>query len=265
MICTRRVGWRRVYDLPDRALDPALLDRSLVNSRTWSSADGVEGPTDEECVRHLIGLSARALGVGSAADLLDVHRLSARYTGREDIAAAFHELVADGTLTVVTVPGWRGPTYADTALLDAERQRGRHRTTLLSPFDSLVWHRARTQRLFGFEHRLEAYVPAARREHGYFTMPVLHGGHLVARVDPKRDGTRLHARTVTFETSAGTGAGSGVVSPSAIEGTATAITEAAQWVGLQEVLLGDVRPVSAQPHLQAAITARAMPATIAAN
>ena len=70
------------------------------------------------------------------------------------------------------------------------------RTTLLSPFDSLVWHRERTERLFGLRFQLEAYVPQHRREHGYFTMPVLHRGELVARVDPKREKGVLHARTL---------------------------------------------------------------------
>ena len=255
VVCSRRVGWRRVYDLPERALNPDLLNRATVGSRTWSSADGVEGPDDEECVRHLIALSARALGIGTTADLLDVHRLTARYTGPVALAAAFTDLVDAGTITPVTVPGWRGAAYADSEVLATGAARGRHRTTLLSPFDSLVWHRARTERVFGFEHRLEAYVPAPQRQHGYFTMPVLHGGHLVARVDPKRERGHLAARTVTFETTRGTGNESGAVSSTAIDGTARALTEAARWVGLSEVELGTVRPASAHAPLRDSITA----------
>lgn len=102
--------------------------------------------------------------------------------------------------------------------------RGRHRTTLLSPFDSVVWDRARTQRMFGFTHRLEAYVPAPKRVHGYFAMPLLAGGKLVGRVDPKRDGKTLIARQVSVE-------------PRAVEAMAQALREAASWVGCDCVVV----------------------------
>ncbi|MFC7644910.1 DNA glycosylase AlkZ-like family protein [Streptosporangium lutulentum] len=110
-------------------------------------------------------------------------------------------------LVPVQVAGWpdRGATaWADPSALETE-PRGRHRTTLLSPFDSLVWDRARTARVFGFNHRLEAYVPKAKRVHGYFTMPVLAGGRLIGRVDPAREGSTLVARQVSLE-AASTGA-----------------------------------------------------------
>lgn len=90
------------------------------------------------------------------------------------------------------VAGWgkdgrTAAAWADPAAL-AEQPRGRHRTTLLSPFDSLVWDRARIERVFDFTHRLEAYVPKDKRVHGYFAMPLLSGGRLVGRVDPAREG-----------------------------------------------------------------------------
>ena len=102
-----------------------------------------------------------------------------------------------------------------------------------------MWHRPRTARLFGFEHRLEAYVPADKRVHGYFAMPVLHGGRLVARVDPKREGRLLHARRVTFETRR-----DGRVPASAVSGTARALREAAAWVECDDVAVGDVVPAA---------------------
>lgn len=255
VVCSRRVGWRRVYDLPDRALHPSLLERGAGASTTWSSADDISGPIDDECLRHLIALSARVMGVGTVTDLFDVHRISARYTSRTHLTAILSDLVDDGQITPVTVPGWRGPVYADSTLLAAGPARGRHRTTLLSPFDSLIWHRGRTERVFDFAHLFEPYVPAAKRQHGYFTMPVLHGGQLIARIDPKREGRELVAKAVHFETADGTGAPNGVVSRSAIDGTASALAEAAAWVGCERVRLTTVRPASAAASLASALDA----------
>lgn len=100
---------------------------------------------------------------------------------------------------------------------------------LLSPFDSLVWHRPRTERLFGFTHRLEAYVPAPRRVHGYFAMPLLTGGRLAGRVDPKRAGRTLVARRVTVESRA-------------VVPVGVALVEAARWTGCDSVAVEAVEP-----------------------
>jgi len=113
----------------------------------------------------------------------------------------------------------------------------RSRTTLLSPFDSLVWHRSRVARLFDFDFQLEAYVPAPTRVHGYFIMPVLHDGRLIARVDPKRERDTLHVRQVTFEPGRGAR-----VSAGSIRGVAKALNEAATWVGCTRVSVDRVIP-----------------------
>jgi len=110
---------------------------------------------------------------------------------------------------------------------------------LLSPFDSLVWDRKRTLRMFGFEHSLEAYVPKPKRVHGYFAMPLLAGGRLVGRVDPVRHGKTLLARQLSVDTAA------------AVEPMARALREAAEWVGCSSVELGQVSP----PHLAAGLAA----------
>ncbi|CAL9521242.1 crosslink repair DNA glycosylase YcaQ family protein [Streptomyces werraensis] len=198
VVCVERRGWKRVYDLAERAVPAALL---------------AEEPSDEECLRRLVGLAGRALGVGTRADIADYHRLKG-----EQVDA----VIADSGLVPVTVEGWSKPAWADPEAL-ATPPRGRHRTTLLSPFDSLIWERARTERIFGFTHRLEAYVPKPKRVHGYFAMPVLAGGRLVGRVDPAREGRTLVAKQVTLD------------GRKAAPQVAQALVEAAGWVGCTDV------------------------------
>jgi uncharacterized protein YcaQ len=198
VVCVERRGWKRVYDLAERAIPASLLHDEL---------------DDAECLRRLVRLAGQALGVGTRADIADYHRLKG-----EQVDA----VIAESGLVPVTVKGWGRPAWADPAALQSP-PRGRHRTTLLSPFDSLVWERARTERLFGFTHRLEAYVPKHKRVYGYFTMPVLAGGRLVGRVDPAREGRALVARQVTLE------------SPKAVPAVAQALVEAAGWVDCTDV------------------------------
>lgn len=169
--------------------------------------------TTRNVCSRLVALAGQSLGVGTRADIADYHRLKAEQ---------FDAVVADSGLVPVKVEGWAKPAWADPAALAAE-PRGRHRTTLLSPFDSLIWERARTERIFGFTHRLEAYVPKPKRIHGYFAMPLLAGGKLQGRVDPAREGTTLVARQVSL-------AGRKAVAP-----MAEALVEAASWVGCTAV------------------------------
>ncbi|GLX53503.1 hypothetical protein Shyhy01_64530 [Streptomyces hygroscopicus subsp. hygroscopicus] len=198
VVCVERRGWKRVYDLAERAVPASLLHDEL---------------DDAECLRRLVRLAGESLGVGTRADIADYHRL------RGDQVDA---VIADSGLVPVEVEGWGRPAWADPAAL-ATPPRGRHRTTLLSPFDSLVWERARTERIFGFTHRLEAYVPKPKRVYGYFAMPVLAGGRLVGRVDPAREGRTLVARQVTLD------------GPKAVPAVAQALLEAATWVGCTNV------------------------------
>ncbi len=223
VVVSRRIGWRREYDLAERAVPSELLSVEL---------------SDEDCLVALIADSARTLGVGTASDVADVHRLKSADVRRHAV---------DAGLVPVEVQGWGESAWASPAALEwlRSRSRARHRTTLLSPFDSLVWHRPRTERIFGLEHRLEAYTPAHKRVHGYFAMPVLHQGRLVARVDPKREKDGLHARRVTLEST----------SQESVRGTARALHEAASWVGAERVVVGDVVPASAGSALRAAVSA----------
>ncbi|MFE3030031.1 winged helix-turn-helix domain-containing protein [Streptomyces canus] len=198
VVCVERRGWKRVYDLAERAVPADLLHDEL---------------DDTECLRRLVGLAGQALGVGTRADIADYHRLKG-----EQVDA----VIADSGLVPVTVEGWGKPAWADPAALETA-PRGRHRTTLLSPFDSLIWERARTERIFGFTHRLEAYVPKPKRVYGYFAMPVLAGGRLVGRVDPAREGSTLVARQVTVD------------GPKAVPAVAQALVEAASWVDCTDI------------------------------
>ena len=232
VICVRREGWRRVYDLPERVVPGELLGQD---------------PSDSECLTHLAAVAARALGVATRADLVDYQRLNhltdvlrPRPSTRveESALAAGLTPVAIGAPGGTTVPAWADPE----ALAQAQAApRGRHRAVLLSPFDSLVWDRKRTLRMFGFEHSLEAYVPKPKRIHGYFAMPLLAGGRLVGRVDPVRRGKTLVARQLSLDTVA------------AVEPMARALREAAEWVGCTSVELGQVSPPHLVPRLAAAL------------
>ncbi|GAB7033178.1 crosslink repair DNA glycosylase YcaQ family protein [Streptomyces sp. NPDC021749] len=198
VVCTERRAWKRVYDLAERAVPTELLHDNL---------------DDAECLRRLVAQAGTALGVATRADLADYHRLKG-----EQVEA----VIADSGLVPVEVEGWGKPAWADPAAL-ATTPRGRHRTTLLSPFDSLIWDRSRTERIFGFTHRLEAYVPRPRRIHGYFAMPLLAGGQLIGRVDPAREGSTLVARQVSMR------------DRKSVAPMATALWEAASWVGCDAV------------------------------
>jgi len=141
------------------------------------------------------------------------------------------------------VPAWADPTPLSAFTGSGPAPAGgRHRVTLLSPFDSLIWDRKRTLRMFGFEHSLEAYVPAAKRVHGYYTMPLLARGRLVGRVDPARSGRTLVARRLSLDTA------------SATKAMARALWEAAAWVGCDNVEIGQVMPDSLEPRLRKAIS-----------
>jgi uncharacterized protein YcaQ len=224
VVCVERRAWKRVYDLPERALPQPVLD--------------APEPTQEESYRVLLRQAGRRLGVGTIGDLTDYYRLK--------IPEA-RPLLADTGLVPVTVRGWNQPAWADPealALLAAGGPRGRHRTTLLSPFDSLIWERDRMERIFGMFHRIEAYTPAAKRIHGYFAMPLLSGGKLIGRADPKREGRTLVAKQVSLDADA------------AVRPMAEALREAASWVGCDSVRVEQVTPARLGPVLQAAVASQ---------
>jgi uncharacterized protein len=215
-----------LYDLPERVLPRAVLDAPT--------------PTARDSARELVRRAARSHGVGTGACIADYYRMrfqpGAGAVGARDVIA---ELVADGELEEVRIEGWGRPAYLD---VEARRPRAVGARALLSPFDPLVWQRARTEAIFDFHYRIEIYVPRPERRYGYYVLPFLHGDRVTARVDLKADRT----------------AGRLLVHGAYAEATAPAETAAelaaelrrlAGWLGLDDVV------VSPRGDLAAPLTA----------
>jgi len=164
-----RERFERVYALPEQVFSTALLDREV------SAADAH---------RSLVAQAARAHGIGTVTDLADYFRLRT-----EPTRAAIAELEDAGELIAVQVPGWGRGGAPGAAWLhrDARLPRRMDAAAVLSPFDPVVWERARALRLFGFHYRIEIYTPKEQRKFGYYVLPVLLGDTVVGRVDLKND------------------------------------------------------------------------------
>ena len=202
----QRRNFERLYDLTERVLPAAIVNAPI--------------PARADAQRELLKISARALGVATARDLRDYFRLPTK-----DAAVRIAELVEEGALEPVSVEGWK-----QAAFLCRGTKIPRSTTeiaALLSPFDSLIWERQRTERLFGFRYRLEIYTPAHKREHGYYVLPFLLGERLVARLDLKSDRTRsrLQVRGGSLE--------SGVKVGQAVEPLRAQLSALSDWLGLE--------------------------------
>ena len=215
MVADRRSGFQRVYDLAERVLPPGL---------------DVSRPTDAEADRRLLLLGAHALGIGTARDLADYFRL--RLQAAKPALAA---LLETGCLVQLGVEGWREPAYAPAGLLNGRLRPPRHPPALLSPFDPLVWERSRALRLFGFEYRIEIYTPEAKRRYGYYVLPLLADGALIARVDARHDRARrtLSIPAVHLETDVTDGDAAAI---------ASALGDLARFLGAERIKVARTEP-----------------------
>jgi uncharacterized protein YcaQ len=206
-VAERKASMARAFDLSERLVPSEHHGRKV---------------SREEAQRELVRIAARAHGVATAADLADYFRLR---VGEAQPRIA--ELVEEGELREVTVEGWRGAAYLQR---DARLPRRINAASLISPFDPLIWTRKRTERLFGFEYRLEIFIPREQRRWGCYVLPFLQGDRLVARVDLKADrpGGRLLVQATHFED----GAERAEVEPA----LAAELETLAGWLGLEAIV-----------------------------
>ena len=176
---TRRPSFERVYDLSERVIPPDIF--------------GLPTPAQSDAKRALVALAGQALGIATESDLRDYFRLDPAST-----RMAVEELIEEGVLIPAAVEGWSRPAFVHRNARLPRRLSGQ---ALLAPFDPLIWHRGRAERLFGFRYRIEIYTPAEKRTHGYYVLPFLLDDRLVARVDLKADRrrSRLLVQALTVE------------------------------------------------------------------
>jgi hypothetical protein len=205
----RSPSFERHYDLTERVIPRAVLE--------------LPTPTLEEAERELIAVAASALGVATVSDLADYFWVRPLVARRR-----VSELVEAGRLVEVAVEGWRQPGYLTPAARLRRPRRGHG--TLLSPFDSLIWTRERTERLFGMRFRIEIYVPRDRRTHGYYVLPFLVDDRLAARFDLKADRRAASLSVVASHLEPG------VPLSDVVEGARVELATLAAWLGLERVV-----------------------------
>lgn len=218
MVAERR-NFHRVYDVAERVLP------------SWSDARDL--PPPDAVQQMLVARTCRALGVARADWVADYYRLA-----RRKYTAELHALADRGEAFVVRVEGWKEDAFvpAELAHLLDDAMQGRLRstvTTLLSPFDPVVWDRKRAATLFDFDYAIECYTPAVKRKYGYFCLPILHRGRLVGRVDAKAHRAQGVFEVKSMHIEPGVRVGSSMSSD-----LRRALVRCAQWHGTPELAIG---------------------------
>jgi len=208
----RTDNFTRLYDLPERLIPAGLLDGNAVFDK-------------EGAYERLLLDATRHYGIGTATDVIDYFRLHVP-TARPIL----ERLADEGAIERVEVDGWKGPVYLDPEAVRPRRIEG---SALLSPFDPIVWNRERVERIFGFRYRIEIYVPEKQRVHGYYVLPFMLDGDIVARVDLKADrkAGRLVVRSAFIEE----GRDAGAVSPALVD----ELHRFSRWIGMDEIVVDD--------------------------
>ena len=219
LMISHRENFHRVYDLRERVLANALPD--------WEDA---LAPTELEVRRALALKAVRALGIAVARWVPDYFR-----TPKRGAASLLEELADDGSLLRAEIEDEPAYVHPENARLAGEVLSGRPQssvTTLLSPFDPVVWDRTRASELFGFDYKIEVYTPAARRRYGYYSLPILHDGALVGRLDAK-----AHRKEGLFEVKVIHLEPDVPVSDELVAGLAGALHACASWHATPDVLV----------------------------
>ncbi len=213
-----RRGFERLYDLPERVIPASIRQQPMLG--------------EAEAQRALILHAAAALGVGTEKDLRDYFRL-----GVLECREALAGLLEEGSLQRCEVQGWKQPGYC---LMDVTVPRKVNASALLSPFDSLIWERSRTERLFGFRYRLEIYTPPDKRLYGYYVLPFLHRERIAARVDlrAERALNRLAVHAVHEEAQG--------LDEEGMQALALSLRRLADWLGLATIQLNCPRASAAR-------------------
>ena len=217
-----------------------LAGRTAVHERTRTFVAAYAGREDvlppevlahpgvprDEAIEQLLLRAARAQAVGTAEDLADHHRLNI-----VEARAAVARLVERGELVPVEVREWDRPAFTHPDLVVPRSADGAR--ALVAPFDPIVWFRPRLERLFGFDYRIEIYVPEAQRQYGYYVFPFLLDDRFVARLDLKAD--RATGRLLVR----GAWAEDGVDRPRVAREVAAELTAMGAWLATPEVTVSD--------------------------
>jgi len=227
LMIARRQGFQRVYDLRSRVL-PGWDD----------GQDGANVLKREEVLQEFTLRSVAIMGVALAEWVPDYFRLPASRKGNSE---RLESLANEGRLNRITIEGIPGPAYIHPATAWADQSQV---TTLLSPFDPVVWDRKRLKDLFGFDYKIECYTPAAKRPFGYYTLPILHRGALVGRLDPKahRSNGLFEVKAIALEPGVS-------LTEELAEGLRAALQRLANWHGTPELVIRRSEPVELASRL----------------